>query len=72
MEMISYYIYAACDETDCEIIRRKPGVPLRQYVKRLLKSSVNPRVSMPFLESGYEASVGLDHFGNDIKKEVVK
>ncbi len=68
MEMITYHIFVAGDETDCEIIRRKPGVLLRTTVKRLLKSCVNPRVLFPFLGTGYEASVGLDYFGNNIKK----
>lgn len=68
MESISYDVYAACSETLCEIIQRKDGPSLRDTVKRLWSNGVNPRVSMPMLPHGYEASVGLDYFGREVVK----
>ena len=53
---------------DCEILRRKPGAPLRDTVRMLLKAGRNPRVYMPFLPPGYETRVGLDAWGNDASK----
>lgn len=71
-ESVDYQVWAGCDKTICEVIRRKPGLPLRAVVKKLLKRGANPRVQIPLLPAGYEASVGLDYFGNDVKKEVTR
>lgn len=68
MDSVDYQVWAACDKIICEVIRRKPGLSLRAVVKKLLKRGANPRVSIPLLPAGYEASVGLDYFGNDVKK----
>ena len=50
-----------------EILKRKPELPLREYVRRCWKRGVNPRVMMPFLPHGYEEQVGLDYFGGEIR-----
>ncbi len=62
-------VWAACDGVLCEVIKRKPQPSLRSQVKKLLKRGSNPRVVFQLLPHGYEASVGLDYFGNDIKKQ---
>ncbi len=69
MESVEYQVWAACDNVLCEVIKRKPQPSLRSQVKKMLKRGANIRVNFPFLPHGYEASVGLDYFGNDIKKE---
>ena len=53
---------------DCEILRRRPGAPLRDIVKYLWQHGTNPRVYYPFLPYEFEAAVGLDHFGNEVKQ----
>ena len=54
------------DPVDMMILHLRPEEPLRVVVQRMMKCGANPRVSFPFLPYGYEASVGLDHFGNDL------
>lgn len=65
-----YEVWGSTDlEVGYQIVKRR-RFPLRDQVKLMLKRGVNPRVYMPFLEHGYEESVGLDHFGNDVNLPV--
>ncbi len=70
MESVTYNVYVNCSKTICEIVERKPGLSLRDWVKAQWARGVNPRVKNPMLPAGYEASVGLDYFGRDIQKAV--
>ncbi len=70
MECADFNVYANCDATTCEIVRRKPGLTLRDWVKAQWKRGVNPRVISPFLSPDYEAKNGLDYFGGELKKAV--
>jgi hypothetical protein len=55
------------DEIDVEIVKRSPPPPLREQVRLAWKRGVNPRVYNPFLPHGYEAQVGIDYFGRDLR-----
>jgi hypothetical protein len=55
------------DAIDVEIVKRSPPPPLREQVRLAWKRGVNPRVYNPFLPHGYEAQVGLDYFGRDLR-----
>jgi hypothetical protein len=52
---------------DIEILKRKPGLPLRDWIKACWKKGVNPRVYNPFLPTGLEDKLGLDYFGGEKK-----
>jgi hypothetical protein len=67
-----YHVMIPATELGGHILTRKPGLPLREYVKHCWKKSVNPRVYLPFLPAGYEEQAGLDHFGNDLRERPVK
>lgn len=54
------------EELDVEVLRRKM-LPLREIVRLMWKRGSNPRVHLPDLPWGYEESVGIDHFGNDLR-----
>ncbi len=69
MDGATFTVYAAIPESLCEVVRRKSGPSLREIVAGYWRKGANPRVFMPLLPAGYEKSVGLDYFGNDIKKE---
>ncbi len=70
MSCVTFQVYAACSATVCEIVRRKPGVSLVEWVRLQWKRGVNPRVTNPFLPPGFEEKHGLDYFGG-YKKEAV-
>lgn len=59
---------AVADRVDIEILNHKPGLTLREWVRRSWGQGTNPRVFIPSLPHGYEESVGLDYFGRE--KEV--
>jgi hypothetical protein len=67
LSMTYFEVYAGCTELACDIIRHKPSITLREWVRLCWKRQVNPRVYNPFLPHGYEEKVGLDYFGNDLK-----
>jgi hypothetical protein len=71
MPSVTFQVYAACDATVCEIVRRKPGMTLVEWVRRCWASSTNPRVYQPFLSADFEAKNGLDYFGGYVKKKEV-
>jgi len=51
---------------DGEVLKRLPGVPLREWVRLCWKLGANPRVYNPYLPHGFEEKYGLDFFGNDL------
>ncbi len=51
---------------DLAILKHKPAPSLKETMRHWLRKGVNPRVYMPFLPYGYEESVGLDSWGNDV------
>lgn len=54
------------DPIDAEIIKRKPGLTTREWVKACWKTGINPRVLNPWLPVGYEERNGIDYAGNDV------
>jgi hypothetical protein len=53
------------DDLDLQVLRRRSGPTLREWVRMCWKRGVNPRVYQPFLAAGYEERVGLDYFGGE-------
>lgn len=68
----NYEIWAQADPITLAVARRRPPRPLREAVKSMLLRHCNPRVVFPFLPHGYEQSVGLDYFGNDLEPATVE
>lgn len=69
-ELATFHIWVDVeDECDAQIIKQCPVLTLREQVKACWKAGIQPRVYAPFLPHGYEESVGLDFFGNEVKKE---
>lgn len=66
----SYQVWVYTTETGAEILRRKPMIPMREWVRKCWARGVNPRVYLPFLPHGYEEEAGLDFFGGDLKNGV--
>jgi hypothetical protein len=58
--------------TDLRLLPLKSALSLKESVRQALRLGSNPRVMCPFLPHGYEASVGLDSFGNDIPAALPK
>lgn len=56
-------------ETDLEILRRKPGMTIKEWVRFCLKNGTNPQVYNPFLPFDFAAKLGMDWWGNDLPKE---
>lgn len=69
MSSVTFNVYAGCDETVCEVVRRKPGVDLVEWVRRQWARGCNPRVANPFIPTGFEEKHGLDYFGGYVKKK---
>jgi hypothetical protein len=63
-----FLVWVDTDELGAEALRRKPGIPLREWVRRCWARGVNPRVMSPFLPVGYEEKVGLDFFGGEFRE----
>lgn len=61
-----YDVVVALGQFQLEVLKRKPGITMKETVRLLWKRGVNPRVYYPFLPQGYEEKVGLDHFGNEV------
>lgn len=55
------------DDLDVQILRRLPGIPLREQVRLCWKRGVNPRVFNPWLPHNFEHEAGLDYSGNDLR-----
>jgi hypothetical protein len=61
-----FKVIALCEgAVDAEVLKRLPGVPLREWVRLCWKLGANPRVYSPYLPHGYEEREGLDFFGGD-------
>lgn len=59
-------IYADLEsELAVEILKRKPHLPAKEWVRRCWARGVNPRVYNPYLPVGFEERVGLDYFGGE-------
>jgi hypothetical protein len=59
-------------DLDIAILKRKPGVSLREWVRRCWKRGLQPRVYNAFLPHGYEEKNGLDYFGNELRAMEVR
>jgi hypothetical protein len=67
-----YSVYANVDEIGKQKLMYAPGkVDFRTWAKNAMKRGANLRVLCPGLPIGFEAKMGLDLFGNDLKKESV-
>ena len=54
-------------DVDVEVMKRRPALSLRDWLKACWKHAANPRVFNPFLPEGLEAKLGIDYQGNDVK-----
>jgi len=61
-------VFANVDADGWDVIRRRPGVPLRDWIRSCWRRGVNPRVYNPFLPYGLEERMGLDYFGGEVKR----
>jgi hypothetical protein len=69
--LYAYVVMALVEhELDAEIVRRKPGMDLRDWLKWCWKNGVNPRVYNPFLPHGLEEKLGITYFGDDVKEKI--
>jgi len=68
----TFNIYVKADKVNREILKRKPGVTFREWIRLCWKRGVNPRVYNPFLPHGLEEKLEIDYFGNDLRKGEVK
>jgi hypothetical protein len=55
-------------EGDVEILKLKPSLTDREWAQTLLRAQCNLRVFNTFLPYGWEEKMGLDYFGNDVKR----
>jgi hypothetical protein len=62
----SFAVWANVDRDGYEVLKRKPGLTLRDWVKACWKKGINPRVENPFLPPGIEEKLGIDYYGNDL------
>jgi len=62
---VKYQVKCAVSELGAEVLKRRSGPSLREWVRLCWKRGVNPRVYSPFLPAGYEERVGLDYFGGE-------
>jgi len=65
----SWQVWLQVSEVGVEVLKRKQGQTVREFVRRCWAKGVNPRVYYPGLRPGYEEQVGLDYFGHDLKLE---
>jgi hypothetical protein len=63
-----YGLFVNTTEVGWEMLIRRPGPSLREWLKMCWKRGVNPRVYNPFLPPGVEEKYGIDYFGNDLVK----
>jgi hypothetical protein len=67
---VRYEVYAWVVRNDLDLLRHKPEVPLRDWLKACWKRGVNPRVYCPFLPHGLEEKLGVDYHGNDVLRPI--
>lgn len=65
----NYEVWVNTDRLGWEIVTRKGGVPLRDWLMLCWRRGVNPRVYNPFLPHGIEEKLEIDHFGNDLREK---
>lgn len=68
-EVRNLEVWAKASPEMIEIAKHKPPTPLREWVMACWKTGCNPRVMNPWLPHGYEESVEIDYFGNDLRKK---
>jgi hypothetical protein len=61
----AYTVELFGDDLDPQIVKHRPGLTMREWLKGCLSRGANPRVFSPMLPHGLEEKLGLDHFGND-------
>lgn len=62
--LATYVVQAAiASDVDAEILRRKPGFTLREWVAACWARCLNPRVYNPWLPYGIEQKLGVDYQG---------
>ena len=54
-------------EVDLELVRRRPPMGLRDWMKACWSKGMNPRVYNPFLPHGLEQKYGIDYQGRDVR-----
>lgn len=64
-----YGVYTNTTEIGWDMIQRRPGPSLKEWIKSCWKAGTNPRVYNPFLPYGIEEKLGLDYFGNEIQQK---
>lgn len=66
-KLVDYEVWVSVSsDVDMEILRRRPGPTMREWVRLCWKRGVNPRVLNPFLPHGYEERAGLDYHGGEV------
>lgn len=60
------------EPVDLVILKHKPGVSMRDFVKQCWARGVNPRVYCPFLPHGFEERQGIDFQGREVAPLGVK
>jgi len=63
-----YEVFIQGDETDVAILRYRPGLTSKEWVKACWGAQINPRVLNPYIPYGFEEKNGLDYFGGEITK----
>jgi len=61
-----FAVFANTTPVGWEMVRRRPGQTLREWLKACWASGTNPRVFNPYLDPDLEDRLGIDYFGNDI------
>ena len=64
----NYGVFVNTTEIGWEMLIRRPGPTLKDWLKMCWKRGVNPRVFNPCLPHGLEEKFGIDYFGNDVVK----
>lgn len=62
--LIGWEVWAMTTPDGKELLTRKPGLPLREVVRRYWAQGCQPRVRFPSLPHDFEEKNGLDYFGN--------
>jgi len=62
---VTYYeMWVKASPLDIEILKRKPGLTMKEWIAACWRAGTNPRVYNPFLPHGLEEKLGVDYFGN--------
>lgn len=66
-DLLDFGVFTNTTDTGWEIVSRKPGLPLREWLAACWKAGTNPRVMNPFLPHGLEERLGVSFFGDLIE-----